>query len=132
MFRKVRKLKSTFGLVTMLFILFSLGCKKDSDYRAKYFGDYRFSVHMDAWYPGGTHLDSVYVVNGRIGEGNSSNTIAFYWKGGAWPLVELFKDGRFSSIDCNGEFTDVNTVNFTAFWSATSGNITYNITGNRN
>jgi hypothetical protein len=130
MYQIIRILKCTVGLILLL-ILHTLGCKKDSDYRAKYFGDFLFTIHMDTWYTGGTHIDSVYVKNGRISEGNSSNTIAFYWNGGARPLVELLKDGTFSSIDCKGEFTDVNTVNFIAFWSATSGNITYNITGTR-
>ena len=85
---------------------------------------------------GGTHIDTTFVKNGTINEGNSSYTIAINWdenwQGNNGSLVELFEDGTFSGDRCTGEFTDVNTVRFTAAWYNTASSITYHVNGTRN
>jgi hypothetical protein len=133
MVKIMKKLKSTHVLILMLFILFSLGCEKDKDIRTKYYGEYRFTVHMESWTILGTHLDTIYIINGGIRTGNQSQEIFINWKeGGYGSYPSLSEDGTFIGNYCKGKFVDVDSVIFSVTYLHKAVNTYYNVTGTRN
>jgi len=131
MFKLTQNLKYSIGLIILMFILSSPGCKKD-DFRTKYYGEYRFTVHVQ-YQSFLYYIDSTYIINGGVRAGSSSRGILINWQEGAYgSYPSLSEDGTFIGDNCKGEFKDVNTVIFSVSYHHTSTDTYYNVTGTRN
>jgi hypothetical protein len=125
------KIKHLFVLILMLFLF--IGCKKSPfDYRTKYLGDYRFTIHKLAWYAGNTHIDTIYYYEGRIDYGNDDNTIAIYWRHENFAdYPNLFEDASIGNYGCHGDFLSSTKVQFSSGYASSSSQLTYYVTGEK-
>ena len=105
-----------------------LGCKKNPfDYRAKYTGEYVFSVHSVSWnIMQGVTLDTTYSHNGRVEIDSEENTILI-----SNSAFIIYEDGTLEGEECKGEFESTKKISYSCNSGGLCGGSYHTVTGEK-
>ena|SRR3990172_13368808 len=123
-------------LVIIFCGLLIYGCKKNSDYRNKFVGDYNFVIH-NSWYygwpPNVTSGDTTYSYDGKIEISSDKNSVLISSSSFSMQAT-IYEDGTLEGYLNNngrGEFSSTKEMKYSWGNYSPGGSSTYNITGEK-
>ncbi len=136
---KRTSIKNTLILFVCCILIY--GCKKQSDYRDKFIGNYYFTVHRTDWtWPGNT-TDTIYYYNGKVEYGTKTNTVLIIFsEKSVVPYYSfepiIYEEGSFQNSSgyggsIAGEFESITKVKFHIGNYAQGYKNNYDITGEK-
>ncbi len=122
------------SFILIFYCILIYGCKKETDYRDKFLGNYNFIVHIQGGSglpPNYTITDTTYNYNGKVELGAKDNTVLIYFseKSPSYYFLEriIYEDGTFYY----GEFESTTKIKFHIWNHAPGYNYNYDITGEK-
>ena len=107
--------------------------KRPFDYRNKFIGNYKFTVHEQGYGPPPYSIDTIYYYDGKISYGSNKNTVYISFLGGGTTELTIYEDGTLEGVGqyCNGEFESTKKVKYSC-WDGGLGSPTVNdVTGEK-